>query len=185
MPGVLKPNPVTGFLESPNFLESFNSDKKIKFLELIENNPHYNGIVQACELIGITPTAVFQHLKRDPVFYEKWENLKRNFAYRVEGVLSSCALDPKKTIDRLAYLRAYMSEKYNPGANTPQNGTVTINIEILDSARDHQRIVADAVTRIDESEVVEAQQVASHESLPSTNTTSTVEDTEHNDHYRK
>ena len=185
MPGILKQDPQTGFLEAPGYKYAFTLEKKQELLELIKDNPHYSTVLESCKIVGISIETFYDHLRTDPIFHAKVNEYKKNCAYKVENTLYECALDPKKTIDRLAYLRAFLPERYNPGANTPQNATVNISINLIDDARDHQRIVTAASTCIDESEVVDTQQVASHESLPSTNTTSTVEDTEHNDHYRK
>ena len=185
MPGILKQDPETGFLCAPGYKHCLTIQQKQTLLNLVQNNPHHSGIIEACKIVGIHTDTFYRHLRLDLKFQALLDEMKKNCAYAVENTLYQCALDPKKTLDRLAYLRAFMPERYNPGANTSQNGTVTINIEILDSARDHQRIVADAVTRIDESEVVDVQGLPSHESLPSQNIVPTVDDAEHNDNYRK
>ena len=177
MPGILKKDPETGFLCAPGYKHCLTIQQKQTLLNLVQNNPHHSGIIEACKIVGIHTDTFYRHLRLDLKFQALLDEMKKNCAYAVENTLYQCALDPKKTLDRLAYLRAFMPERYNPGANTPQNGTVNITISIIDEARDHKRIVSDAVTRIDESEVVEAQHVSSHESLPSTNINSSVEET--------
>lgn len=78
----------------------------------------------------------------DKAFASQISEAKTWFAHRVEGVLMSCALDPKKTLDRLAYLRAYMPERYArmellaPASNIQitVNGSVSTKLnEVVDA----------------------------------------------------
>lgn len=104
-------DPETGFIESPQS-NGFGVDAKNAFLKLMRDTKGDASITAMAEHLGFDPATVLRHIQVDKAFARQVQEAKTLFAHRVEGVLMSCALDPKKTLDRLAYLRAYMPEKY-------------------------------------------------------------------------
>jgi hypothetical protein len=137
----LQLEPKTGFLEQPHLPSAFNAERKQQLLEMIRDHPHRTGIDKACREIGISDSTFWRHIEADKAFREAWERLKKGFAYRVEDVLAHCALDPKKTIDRLAYLRAYMPEKYNPVQKSESQITITIDGNMLSQAKSERNVI--------------------------------------------
>lgn len=114
MPTALANMPIdeaTGFIDSPQ-LNGFGIEKKQEFIRRLAESKGDAGITALAEDMGIAPNTVLRHIQMDKAFAAEIDAAKRWFAHRVEGVLQSCALDPKKTLDRLAYLRAYMPERY-------------------------------------------------------------------------
>lgn len=133
-------DPETGFLAQPS-LTGFTIEKKKRLLELLENDPHCSGIEAACKIVDVATSTVWRHLERDAQFRSEWERLKRHFANRVEDVLAHCALDPKKTIDRIVYLKAYMPDKYNPQIRVEQQVNFTFDGPTFGNARDRQMVM--------------------------------------------
>lgn len=114
MPTALANMPIdeaTGFIDSPQ-LNGFGIDAKKAFLQRMRETRGDASITAMAEELGFDPTTVLRHIQLDKAFAHEIQQAKTLFAHRVEGVLQSCALDPKKTLDRLAYLRAYMPERY-------------------------------------------------------------------------
>ena len=114
MPTALANMPIdeaTGFIDSPQ-LNGFGIEKKQEFIRRLAASNGDAGITALAEQMGVAPNTVLTHMRVDKAFNAEIETAKRWFAHKVEGVLQSCALDPKKTLDRLAYLRAYMPERY-------------------------------------------------------------------------
>ncbi len=103
---------VTGFIESPNMLNGFTIEHKKEFIRRLADSNGDASITSLAESMGFSHHTVLRHMNLDKAFAAEIAQAKTWFAHRVEGVLMSCALDPKKTLDRLAYLRAYMPERY-------------------------------------------------------------------------
>lgn len=131
MPGIkledMIPDEETGFLPSPYGMEGFGVKEKKVFLELMMSENGHCSISKIAELLKIAPNTVLSHIRRDKAFAERVAEAKSWFAERVEGVLQSCALDPKKTIDRIAFLRAYKPEKY--ARNEVSHATVEVKFD--------------------------------------------------------
>lgn len=102
---------VSGFKPSP-ILNGFGVEQKQEFIRRLAESKGDASITALAEEMGFNHTTVLRHIATDKAFAHEISEAKRWFAYKVEGVLQSCALDPKKTLDRLAYLRAYMPERY-------------------------------------------------------------------------
>jgi hypothetical protein len=87
--------------------------------------------------------------------------------------LQQCALDPKKTLDRIAYLRAYMPERY---ARTELNQAPQVQINFSDDALAK---ITDRITKVKqavEAEVVDT--VTSDRKQVPNGQSSTVVDTQ-------
>jgi hypothetical protein len=106
----LKPNPVTGFLESvnPSTLEAFTSDKKIRFLELAKiyadrrELPDTHKILEA---IGIKHSCLNEHLSIDEKFKDAWNEIRRSVASGMANELSIKAKGKQGIIANLAVLK--------------------------------------------------------------------------------
>lgn len=131
----------TGFIDSPQ-MNGFGVEMKEEFVRRLMESHGDASISSLSQAMGISPSTVLRHMALDKAFTAKIEEAKRWFAHRVEGVLMSQALDPKKTLDRLAYLRAYMPERYArmemlaPASNIQitVNGSVSTKLnEVVDA----------------------------------------------------
>ena len=114
MPTALSNMPIdeaTGFIDSP-IQNGFGIERKQEYVRLLAESNGDASITSLAERMGLSHTTILHHMQADKAFAHEIDKAKRWFAHRVEGVLQSCALDPKKTLDRLAYLRAYMPERY-------------------------------------------------------------------------
>lgn len=114
MPTALANMPVdeeTGFIDSP-IQNGFGIERKREYVRLLAESNGDASITSLADRMGLSHTTVLAHMQADKAFANEIDKAKRWFAHKVEGVLQSCALDPKKTLDRLAYLRAYMPERY-------------------------------------------------------------------------
>ena len=132
-------DPETGMLDSP-FQNGFGVELKKRVLVMLANdNPSLWRIGQT---LGFRHDTMLEHLERDAAFRAKVDAAKRAFAWRVEGVLADRALDPKGTLDRIAYLRAYMPEKY--ARLELNNATVEVNVNFDGMQRAKSRGVVDA-----------------------------------------
>jgi len=129
-------------LDSP-FANGFGVAMKLRAIEMMQTeNPSLWKIGQA---LGYKHDVILDHLKRDAVFRQKTEEAKKWFANRLEGVMAENALSPKGTLDRIAYLRAYMPERY--ARQEVSNSVVEININMgtIDAVRSRQAIDAEVV----------------------------------------
>lgn len=143
-------DPETGFLDSPH-ANGFTAQVKKQFVDMLANSHGESSISSLAEKFGIHHTTVMNHMERDQAFAQEISKAKRWFAYKVEGTLQQCALDPKKTLDRIAYLRAYMPERY---ARTEMNQAPQIQINFSDDALAK---ITDRITKV--KQAVEAEVV--------------------------
>ena len=163
-------DPETGFLDSP-YYNGFTAQVKKQFVDMLANSHGENSISSLAEKMGIHHSTVMAHIEKDKAFASEISKAKRWFAYKVEGTLQQCALDPKKTLDRIAYLRAYMPERY---ARTEMNQAPQIQINFSDDALAK---ITDRITKVKqavEAEVVDGvtsdhRQVTNDQSAQSVN----------------
>jgi hypothetical protein len=136
--------PAFCLLYSASYFACFKSLLKKKIIEYAMNKGE--SLWKIAHVVGVSPGTVMKHLERDAAFRTEIERAKRWYAQRVEGVLMERAIDPKATLDRIAYLRAYMPEKY--ARQELSNATVEININMdqLKTAKSRKIVDADAVT---------------------------------------
>lgn len=128
-------DPVTGMLDSPQS-SGFTIAKKLKFLQNLEESNA--SISRVAKDMSMSPDTVMAHLERDGEFRRRVDAAKRWHAEKVEEVLMNCALDPKKTLDRIVFLRAYKPEKY--ARQEVSHAQVTINIGQSDISTEKSRI---------------------------------------------
>lgn len=145
MPTALANMPIdeaTGYIDSPNMLNGFGIEAKKEFIRRLAESNGDASITSLAESMGFSHHTVLRHMNLDKAFASEIAQAKTWFAHKVEGVLMSQALDPKKTLDRLAYLRAYMPERYArmellaPASNIQitVNGSVSTKLnEVVDA----------------------------------------------------
>jgi hypothetical protein len=115
----LQVNPVTGFLESPSPSKiSFDSDKKLLFLKTAEDHfrekrqwPDLNDL---CQIIGIDPRTLQEHMKKDERFREAWENIKLPAKWGLESKMYEYAQRPGGYMHMVTWLRHEFPDEYNP-----------------------------------------------------------------------
>lgn len=152
-------DPETGMLDSPH-MNGFSIELKKKVIDYAMNKGE--ALWKIAHAVGIQPSTIMKHLERDHVFRAEIEKAKRWYAQRVEGVLMERAIDPKATLDRIAYLRAYMPEKY--ARQELSNATVEININMdqLKTAKSREIVDADVVTTSGNDQKLSDQSGAAH-----------------------
>lgn len=133
-------DPKTGFLQQTNFNEAFTAERKIQFLEVIGTNPF--AVHTVCHIVGIDHNTYYRHIERDPVFRECVKEQIHLMNEKVEGVLIRNALDDKKTLDRIFYLKHRMPKVYNP-------------MPVIESKQSFVFELIDARRAIDKQDVIE------------------------------
>ena len=154
-------DPETGFLDSPH-ANGFTAQVKRQFCDLLAQSHGEHSITSLAEKMGVTHNTVLRHMAEDKAFAAEITAAKRWYAHRVEGVLQQCALDPKKTLDRIAYLRAYMPERY---ARTELNQAPQVQINFSDDALAKITDRISKVRQAVEAEVVDAV-TSDHKKVP-------------------
>jgi hypothetical protein len=89
----------------------FDRSKKQIFLELFRASPN---LTQAAKTVGHSPQVVFWHLERDPEFKKAFEAVKAGLCDQLESRVYEYGQRPQNFMDRIAYLRAYRPERWNP-----------------------------------------------------------------------
>ena len=167
-------DPETGFLDSPH-ANGFTAQVKRQFCDLLAQSHGEHSITSLAEKMGVTHNTVLRHMAEDKAFAAEITAAKRWYAHRVEGVLQQCALDPKKTLDRIAYLRAYMPERY---ARTEMNQAPQIQINFSD---DTLAKITDRITKVKQAVEAEVVDTVTSDRKQMTNDNSpTVMDTPNN-----
>lgn len=106
----LQVNPTTGFLESknPTTLECFDSDKKLKFLELATEcarKREFPDLASLCDCVGIKSRTLYQHFEIDSKFKEAWNEIKARLMGGFTNELSIKAKGKGGIIANLAVLK--------------------------------------------------------------------------------
>lgn len=119
-------NPETGFIENPAYSSSFDSEKKIAFINLY----YKNGlrIRRTCDQLGMSVDTIHRHYQIDPQFKKLFDDVKEKYLDELEGVSRLNALNPKSVIERIFQLKCLLPEKYGQ-ENRPINHNVTINVD--------------------------------------------------------
>lgn len=143
MPPALALNESSGFMDSPNSLSTFDTPKKIKFLELASKYRSETGkwpeIGSLCDAVGVSIRSFYRHVERDPQFKSEWDEV----LLRGEAKLTSKLADMSNPIGPLSVLRRYFPDRWNPDKKL----TVDVNVTSVASA-------------VSKSEVYEAELVA-------------------------
>jgi hypothetical protein len=131
-------DPETGYLYHPTRTDGLTPERKKAVLKLLADGM---GIEQAIHEVGVGIGQWYRHVALDKRLRQDCEAWKKAWAYRVEGVLANCAIDPKKTLDRLAYLRAHLPDVYNPVQKLEQQITITIDGNMLSQAKSERNVI--------------------------------------------
>lgn len=110
-------DPETGFLTASgsgkgNPLFHFTPLKKLEFLELCSQ--HWPNIHRVCLDVKVSYATYKNHLIMDEKFAECMEEIKQAKVDNVEGNVFTFSQRPQNFMDRMAILRAYRGELYNP-----------------------------------------------------------------------
>lgn len=113
----LQKNPETGFLESySTALASFDSPKKLKFLELAKEHFEKTGewpeIDSLCKAVDIAPRTFDRHIKSDEAFAEAWKDIKLPAKWKLESMMYR--LGSKNPMYMFGWLRKEFPEEYDP-----------------------------------------------------------------------
>jgi hypothetical protein len=124
----------TGYLSYPNdslLARLFGATKKKAFLKLLAQT--WPNIPAACKGIGISYATYINHSRIDPKFKADLEELQKQHTFNVQGVMYKNALTPRGFMDRIALLRAYEPETFNPDKKVQVTGTLTHEVVVQKS----------------------------------------------------
>lgn len=110
-------DPETGFLYYPNedpalIKGSFGIERKKKYLEALRR--HWPNFSLARKELGLRSSTIREHSAVDVKFAEAIKEIETEMVDQVEGKVMEFAQLPKNFMDRIALLRAYRGELYNP-----------------------------------------------------------------------
>lgn len=112
----LRPNPETGYLES-NRLSSFDSAKKVRFIELAKEaamNKHIPNLATLSQAVGIAIRTYWDHMAKDPKFAEAWRDVEDICEANLVDCMYEYAQRPSNYMDRITWLRAKRPERWHP-----------------------------------------------------------------------
>lgn len=114
----LRPNPQTGYLESPSpNLASFDSHKKVRCLELaheMAERGEMPGVVVLCKAVGISHATFKDHLVADERFKAAWDEALDKVEEMLVSTMVCRGQTPGGYMDRITWLRAYRPGRWNP-----------------------------------------------------------------------
>jgi hypothetical protein len=114
----LQRNSDTGFLESDNSLVSFSSSKKSELIKLaldyIDKKGEMPTQTSLCKSVGISLYTLERHLKIDESFRTAYREILLHAREILTDVMFKRGLEPGGFMDRIALLRSWFPETYNP-----------------------------------------------------------------------
>lgn len=133
-------NQETGMMESKAWISSFDSPRKLKFLETFKANGM--GLYRTCRAMGLSTETVNKHYHIDPVFRALYDEAKIEYSDELESVSRVNALNPKSVIERIFQLKALFPSKYGD-TKTGQNLNISINLDpqMLSSIKGRQGVI--------------------------------------------
>lgn len=125
----------TGFLTPGDGYryEGFTIDKKLRFLELApEFWPH---VTRICQAVGISRYTYANHYKLDERFRELVDAARDHALDEAEAAMRSNSIRPGGFMDRIALLKAYRPERWNPEHKVSVTHDVLITKSLAQEAR--------------------------------------------------
>jgi len=108
----------TGFLESSNSLVTLNGIRKTEILRLAQEYIDQNGkipsLITLCKSVGISLRTFQRHIQYDQQFKSAFREVLLNGQAILENVMFNRGLEPGGFMDRIAWLRRYFPENWNP-----------------------------------------------------------------------
>ena len=111
---VLDPN--TGYMVGTTTRKfvGFTAEKKVRVMQLLKKC--WPDITAACDAVGVSTTAFYDHLHLDPKMAGMVEEFKKRETSKLERVMVERAQTPGGFMDRIARLRYLAPLRYNPVA---------------------------------------------------------------------
>lgn len=141
----------------------FNLEKKLKFLELAE--VMWPNIHAVCKEMKMNVATYKNHMLMDAKFAECMELIKQAKVDMVEGNVFTFSQRPANFMDRMAILRAYRGELYNPVQKVQHVGTELSKDQVL-ARRASLATVVDAEVVKASSEILEVEASTPATSVP-------------------
>lgn len=128
-------DPETGLMVNTDGykLVGFTLPKKLQFLELAPL--HWPHISRLCELVGITRQTFSNHYKIDEKFRELVDAGRELALDEAENAMRVNSIRPGGFMDRIALLKAYRPERWNPEHRLTVTHDVTVTKAIAQEAR--------------------------------------------------
>ena len=159
-------DPETGFLmikPGVGGVSHFNPQKKIKFLEQAEE--HWPNMHKVCKEMQIHYNTYKNHMLMDAKFAECMALIRQAKVDHVEGNVFTFSQRPANFMDRMAILRAYRGDLYNPVQKVQHVGTELSKDEVY-KRRANLATAVDAEIVQASSEVLEAEVSKPQASVP-------------------
>jgi hypothetical protein len=157
--GFLVPGPST----TGNPVFHFNAEKKIRFLELAME--HWPNIFKVCNEVKVHYGTYKNHLIIDEKFAQCMDDIKQAKVDHVEGNVFTFANRPANFMDRMAILRAYRGDLYNPVNKVQHLGHELSKDDVL-RKRANLATVVDAEVVKASGEVLDAEIVPTQPGVP-------------------
>lgn len=116
-------------------LVGFGSDKKTRCVALArEYWPHLSRIAEA---VGINRQTLSNHLELDAKFREDMEAAQAFVLDDAEATMRARAMTPGGFMDRIALLKAYRAERWNPELRAGSTANVSVTVQLASKAREY------------------------------------------------
>lgn len=122
-------NPITGFLEHPNQIVDFDSDRKLHFLNVFYQTG--GKLYKAAEICNLSHHSVKNALDKDPLFKQKFDEVWDKLRDDIQANLTENALkrdDPRYQSSLIFWLKKNYANKYADNLKI-ENNSVVINVD--------------------------------------------------------
>jgi len=128
-------DPETGFLVPMNGykLEGFDATKKARFIDLV--GKFWPRIGAVCDAVGVSRQTYYNHYKIDAKFREMVDLQREEKLDSAEAAMVDNSTRPGGFMDRIALLKAYRPERWNPEHRLSVTHDVQVTRAIADKAR--------------------------------------------------
>jgi hypothetical protein len=131
LPSKFETDEATGFMVSPRS-DGITVQLKLNILEMYRSS---GNLTESCRINGVEPRLIRYHCKHDPVFKEAIDECREALCDKAEGHIVQWMGEQKNVIDRLAWLRAYRPDRWNPKQETTMRHSVEVTHRLAEKAR--------------------------------------------------
>lgn len=148
-------NPATGYMENPGYDNPFDSEKKIKAVELFRQG---HTLYSVSHELACHPETIKRHCKLDAKFGSEVTQALETFGSRLESRSRIYAYNnDKATIERIFHLKAIYPERY--GDKKENSSGITLKIELTESVLNALNQRSERISKAIDAEIVESKAV--------------------------
>ena len=123
----------SGYLESPR---KDRISQEIKAL-VIENYAKSGNLSDACRLAGVIPRTFRWHMNLDRNLMRELTEAREQISDKAEGHMVEHMSRPNNVIDRLAWLKAWRPDRWNPAAKFEVKHSVEVTQQLAARAAEY------------------------------------------------